>query len=225
MSLRPRRKDLVNPYVSFSIAMCLIVLLSLGVTAYLAVMFNRRAKVDLREALAPLAELVGGEVDVEEARVEGRYAGHLVEGRVARAGEGPGRVFQTSIVDAAGGTSWERTSTPSKQGDEPPRVSFSSADPNLESGLEVAWDRMMESVLQPQADRYRIDYDPASGRLRFQRPMRTRRNIPNAEAFRRQLDLLVALGPANRRAQGAPDADWPGGRRSKVPRHEGEQNL
>lgn len=203
----------MNPYVSFSIAMCLIVLLSLGLTAYLAVMFNRRAKVDLEEALAPLAELIGGEVDVEEARVEGRYAGHLAEGRVARAGEGPGRVFQTSIVDAAGGQSWERTSTPSKQGKEPPSVSFFSADASLESALAVAWDQMMELVLQPGSDRFRIDYDPASGRLRFQRPMRTRRDIPSPDAFRRQLDLLVTLGPINRRAQGAPDADWTGGRR------------
>ncbi len=204
----------MNPYISFSIAMCLIVLLSLGVTAYLAVMFNRRAKIDLGEALAPLAELAEGEVDLEEAAVQGRYAGHLVEGRVARAGDGPGRVFQTSIVDAAGGTAWERTSTAIKQGEEPPRVSFSSADSNLEPALAVVWDQMMEPVLQPGADRYCVDYDPASGRLRFQRPMRTRRDIPSQEAFRRQLDFLVALGPINRRAQGAPDADWTGGRRA-----------
>lgn len=203
----------MNPYVSFSIAMCLVVLLSLGATAYLVVMFNRRGKVDLGEALAPLAELIEGEVDLEEARVEGRYAGHLAEGRVARAAEGPGRVFQTSIVDAAGGTAWERTSTPAKLGAEPPHVSFSSVDPNLQVSLPVDWDRVMEPILQPRVDRYHVDYDPASGRLRFQRPMRTRRDIPNPEAFRRQLDLLVALGPMNRRAQGAPDADWVGGRR------------
>ncbi len=58
----------MNPYVSFSIAMCLVVLLSLGATAYLAVMFNRRGKVDLGEALAPLAELIEGEVDLEDTR-------------------------------------------------------------------------------------------------------------------------------------------------------------
>lgn len=203
----------MNPYVSFSIAMCLVVLLSLGATAYLAVMFNRRAKIDLMEALAPLAELVEGEVDVEEATVEGRYAGHLAEGRVARAAEGPGRVFQTSIVDAAGGTAWERTSTPAKQVGAPPSVSFSSTDPNLTSSLAVDWDQVMEPVLQPQVDRYRVDYEPTSGRLRFQRPMRTRRDIPNPETFRSQLDLLVAIGPKNRSAQGAPDADWTGGRR------------
>jgi hypothetical protein len=43
--------------------------------------------------------------------------------------------------------------------------------------------------------------------------MRTRRDIPMAAEFRAQLDALVALGPINRLAQGAPDADWVGGRR------------
>jgi hypothetical protein len=37
--------------------------------------------------------------------------------------------------------------------------------------------------------------------------MRTRKEIPDDATFRQQLDLLVALGQANRRAQGAPDAD------------------
>ena len=193
--------------------MCFVVFLSLGATAYLAMMFNRRAKADLSQALVPLAELVGGEVDIEEATVRGRYAGHLVEGRMARAEEGPGRVFQTSIIDAAGGSSWERTSTPAKQGDEPPRIAFVSTNPDLESAITVEWVRMVEPLLQPRTDRYRIDYDPDGGRLRFQRPMRTRRDIPSQDAFRRQLDLLVAIGPLNRRAQGAPDGDWAGGRR------------
>lgn len=203
----------VNPYVSFAIAMCVVVLLSLFITAYLAMTFNRRAKADLGEALGSLAMVIDGEVDVENASVTGRYAGHLAEGRMANAEEGPGRVFQTSIVDAAGGAAWVRTSTPAKRPSEPPSIEFVTADPNVASNLSVHWDRLLQSVLSQETDRHRIDYDPTAGRLRFQRPMRTRRDIPDAATFRRQLDLLVTLGPMNRRAQGAPDADWAGGRR------------
>lgn len=61
----------------------------------------------------------------------------------------------------------------------------------------------------------RVMYDVDGGVLRFERPMQTRRDIPDAETFRKQLDLLVRLGPQNRVLQGAPDAEWVGGRRSE----------
>ena len=64
----------MNPYLSVSIAMCVIVLLALVGTAYMAVFFNRRAKSDLEAALQPLGEVIGGEANVEEAIVSGRYA-------------------------------------------------------------------------------------------------------------------------------------------------------
>lgn len=209
----------VNPYVSFAIAMCVVIFLSLFITAYLAMTFNRRAKADLGQALGSLTEVIDGEVDVEQASVNGRYEGHLAEGRMANAEEGPGRVFQTSIVDAAGGAAWARSSTPAKQPGEHPRIEFVTADPDVASNLSVPWDRLLLSALIQETDRYRIDYDPTAGRLRFQRPMRTRRDIPDAATFRRQLDLLVTIGPMNRRAQGAPDADWAGGRRQEDAGH------
>src|SRR5690242_17518785 len=113
--------------------MCVIVGLSLAGTAYLAVVFNRRAKRDLTAALAPLAEVVSGESHVEDAFVKGRYAGHIAEGRMANASEGVGRVFRTEIVDPAGGTAWRLTSTPPRQPGEPPDRVFDGDDADLQS--------------------------------------------------------------------------------------------
>lgn len=195
----------MNPYVSVSLAMCAIVLLSLAATAYLAVVFNRRAKRDLTAALTPLAEVVAGEAHIDDAYVKGRYAGHIVAGRMANASEGAGRVFHTELTDPAGGTAWRLTSTPPKQPGEAPEQRFESDDAALRDRLDWPWTSALPEVADPPRERVRVDYDPAPGRLRVTRPMRSRRDIPNADAFRKQLDLLVALGPANRRAQGAPD--------------------
>jgi hypothetical protein len=203
----------VNVYVQFGLAMCGIVLLSLIGTAYLAASMNRRAKADLRAALTPLAELIGGEVSVEEAEVKGRYAGHLAFGRMANAGEGPGRVFQAELVDPAGGAAWRLTSDPARRGGDPPRERLETRDAGVSSRLRPEWPTLVQGVLNPTTDRYRLEYDPDAGVLRFVRPMRTRRDIPGRDEFRTQLDALVALGPINRQAQGAPNADWAGGRR------------
>jgi hypothetical protein len=203
----------VNVYVQFGLAMCGIVLLSLIATAYLAVAMNRRGKADLLAALSPLAELIEGDVSVETAQVDGRYAGHLVFGRMANAAEGPGRVFQTELIDPAGGTGWRLTSDPPRRPGEPPRERLETDEPLLLTRLAPEWSTLVSGVLNPGADRYRLEYEPDAGVLRFSRPMRTRRDIPARDAFRAQLDLLVSLGPINRRAQGAPDADWEGGRR------------
>ena len=50
----------MNPYLATAIAMCAIVLISLAGTAYLAAMFNRRAKADMRARLDPLAAAIDG---------------------------------------------------------------------------------------------------------------------------------------------------------------------
>ena len=195
----------MNPYVSASLAMCAIVFVSLAATAYLAVVFTRRAKRDLTAALTPLAEVIGGDVHLDDAYVKGRYAGHIVEGRMANASEGAGRVFQTVLVDPAGGTAWRVTSNPSRDPGRPPQQEFESEDVSVEDRLGVAWTDVLAKVADPGHERVRFDYDPAPGRLRLTRPMRSRRDIPTPEAFRQQLDVLVALGPRNRYAQGAPD--------------------
>lgn len=195
----------MNPYLAAGLVMCLIALVALAGTAYLAVMFNRRAKKDLTEALTPLAALVEGEIDLEDAVVKGRYSGHIVEGRMANASEGPGRVFRTELVDPAGGSAWQLTMTPPKGGEGQPTPQFDSADAEMSKKLVFPWDTALAPIADLQRERLRVDYDPAPGRLRLIRSMRTRRDIPPADSFQRQLDLLVALGPVNRRAQGAPE--------------------
>ena len=55
----------MNPYLSFSIAMCGVVVIALAGTAYLAAYFNRRSKNDMEAALTPLAQVIDGEMDVE----------------------------------------------------------------------------------------------------------------------------------------------------------------
>ena len=91
----------MNAYLATAIAMCVIVLLSLAGTAYLAAVFNRRAKSDLRSRLEPLAAAIDGAADVEEARVEGRFHGQIAIGRVANAPGGFGRLFHVELVDSA----------------------------------------------------------------------------------------------------------------------------
>lgn len=195
----------MNPYLAAGLVMCLIAGVALGATAWLAVMFNRRAKNDLTEALIPLASLIGGEVDLEDAAVKGRYRGHIVEGRMANASEGPGRVFRTELVDPAGGTAWQLTMTPPKGGEGEPVPQFESADAELSKKLVFPWQEALAPIADLRRERLRVDYDPAPGRLRLIRSMRTRRSIPPLDSFQHQLDFLVALGPANRHAQGAPE--------------------
>lgn len=187
--------------------MCGIVFVSLAATAYMAVAFNRRAKADLTAALTPLAAAIDGEVDVDEASVQGRYAGHIVGGRMANATDGPGRVFLSELVDSAGGVAWQFLSDPAQRHGESAVQRFESVNKELVTLLKPVCDAQLAAVVNPAQNRFRLDYDPEAGHLRFERPMRTRRDIPGVDAFRRQLDMLAALGQANRKAQGASDAD------------------
>ena len=106
----------MNPYLATAIAMCVIVLLSLAGTAYLAAALNRRAKSDLQARLEPLAAAIDGAADVEEARVDGRFRGQIAIGRVTNAAGGFGRLFHVELVDSAGGMPWEWSSLPDKKG-------------------------------------------------------------------------------------------------------------
>ena len=195
----------MNPYLATAIAMCVIVALSLAATAYLAMAFNRRAKADLATALEPLARAIDGEMNLDDAVVKGRHAGHIAYGRVATAKGGIGRLFHVEIVDAAGVQGWEWSSLPPKGGGEPERVFEGGAD--LEQRLGVDWLDLSATVPNADRERYGFAYDPAPGTLRLTRAMRSRRDTPDAETFLAQLDALVRLGRANRRAQGAPDAN------------------
>ena len=191
----------MNPYLATAIAMCVIVLLSLAGTAYLAAAFNRRAKSDLLSRLEPLAAAIDGEADVEEARIEGRYRGQIAIGRVANAPGGFGRLFHVELVDSAGGVPWEWSSLPDKKG--PGLIRAFEGDPEVKERLlsSIDFEEAATVVLDDRAQRFGFLYDPAAGMVRLTREMRTRLDIPDAETFTRQLETMQRIGEANRRAQ------------------------
>jgi hypothetical protein len=194
----------VNPYLATAIAMCVIVLLSLAGTAYLAAVMNRRAKSDLQSRLEPLATRIDGAADVDEARVEGRYEGQIAIGRVANAPGGFGRLFHVELVDAAGGEAWEWSSLPRKKLPEPVRTFEGS--PALQERLGIDFASEAAAVVpEDRTQRFGFLYDPGAGMMRLTREMRTRLDIPDAETFTRQLEVLWRMGEANRRAQGTSD--------------------
>ena len=194
----------MNPYLATALAMCAIVLISLAGTAYLAAMFNRRAKADLRERLEPLAAAIDGTIDLDEAKVEGRYQGQIAIGRMANAPGGFGRLFHVELVDAAGGEKWEWSSLPQKNVPQPVRAF--EGDAALRERLGIDFAREAAVVPDDLRQRFGFLYDPEAGMVRLSREMRTRLDIPSAETFTRQLGVLHGIGEANRRAQGSPDA-------------------
>jgi hypothetical protein len=190
----------LNPYLSFGIAMCGVVGLSLFFTAYLAVMFNRRAKADLLATLTPLSELIEGSVDLENATTTGRYRGHLTEGKAANSPDGPGKVFYASIIDGAGGAAWVYTIRKPKTAESPIEMKFEGAGDATAAAIEAMVDEAARPMLT-MPGWLRVEYDPAPGHVRLSRPMVTRRDIPSVEQFQRQLDLLVEIAASNRKLQ------------------------
>lgn len=190
----------MNPYVSFGLAMCAIVLIALVCTAYMAVVFNRRAKADLKTALTPLAAIIDGDIDLVEASASGRYQGHIAEGRVANSSDGPGRVFLTSITDGAGGAAWSYTVSRPKAPDAPIETSSNGFINESASSLEATV-RDGAAHLLTAPGWLRIAYDPVPGHVQLTRSMATRRDLPPAESFQLQLDALVRVAAANRAVQ------------------------
>lgn len=193
----------MNPYVSFGLAMCLVVGIALFFTAYLAVVFNRRAKADLLATLTPLSLILEGEVDLEEARAKGRYRGHIAEGRVANAPDGPGKVFYTTVIDGAGGQPWQFTIRRPKDPAAQIETKFDCASVEAAERITPLIDELVRPLLDSPGW-LRIEYDPAPGHVRLSRPMITRKDIPRAELFLRQLDLLVEIAAKNRETQQSP---------------------
>ena len=193
----------MNPYLATAIAMGVIVLLSLAGTAYLAAVFNRRAKSDLQARLEPLAAAIDGETDVEEARGEGRLRGQSAIGRVANAPGGFGRLFHVELVDSVGGVPWEWSSLPDKKG--PGLTRTFEGDPGVKERLlsRIDFEEAATVVPGDRAQRFGFLYDPAAGMIRLTREMRTRLDIPDLATFTRQLETLQRIGEANRYAQGA----------------------
>lgn len=187
----------LNPYVLTTLAMCAVVLVALVGTAYLAVFFNRRAKVDLQTALDPLATVVDGTVHLDEAEVVGSYGGYSAFGRMANASEGPGRVFQVDILDATGGVSWVHTSNQHASSGQPPTVHYQGPD-DLEGLVSKVVSDHIDGILEPERERFRVEYLRDQGLLRFIRSIRSRREIPNASSFEAQLDMMRTLAVVNR---------------------------
>ena len=190
----------MNPYLATAIAMGVIIVLSAAATAYLAAVFNRRAKDDLRTRLEPLAAAVDGQVDIDEAKLAGRYRGQIAIGRMATGQGGFGRLFHIELVDSAGGERWEWSSLPDKRRGEPVRTF--EGDPDLRQRLGVDFAELAAIVPDDRSQRFGVMYDPSAGMIRLTREMRSRLDIPDTETFILQLEALRQLGEANRRAQG-----------------------
>ena len=186
----------MNPYLSFTLVMCGVVFLALAATAYMAVYFTRRAKADLEQALTPLAAVLDGEADIEEAQVEGRFAGKLAFGRMAHAEGGPVRVFQVELIDAAGGDAWLYVAWPGKGTTE-----FRPEGSAMFQMLEVLHRDGLATALGVASEWFQLDYSPEGGYVRLTMPMSTRKDIPVEDAFRRQLDVLDHLSDENRAMQ------------------------
>jgi hypothetical protein len=176
--------------------MCGVVFLALAATAYMAVYFTRKAKADLQQALAPLAVLLGGDADVEEAQVSGRHAGKLAFGRMAHAEGGPVRVFQTELIDAAGGDKWLYVAYPARGTTE-----FRPEDSPMYDWLTTLHREDLATELGVTSDWFQLDYSPEGGYMRLTTPMSTRKDIPTESVFGNQLEVLVRLSDENRALQ------------------------
>ena len=182
--------------------MCAIVFLALFATSYMAVYFNRRAKADLLTALTPLALELSGQVEIDEAAAAGTFRGRLSNGKVTNVGRGPGRVFETRLIDGAGGNPWKWTATWPKIGLDATAVeiSFESTDASLEPTLSPAANELTGRLLLAPGW-LQFQYDPAAGGVMMTTPMRTRRDIPTQPMFHDWLEGLYILADVNRSAQ------------------------
>ena len=191
----------MNPYVVTGLVMCGVVLVALIGTAYLAVYFNRRAKADLERLMTPLAGVIDGEVDLDEAEVKGTYQGNHVMARMANAAAGTVRLFQIDMIDAAGGVGWNFVYSRPRKEETVPRVEFESKVVDIRNHLATLAEARL-SPLNPNATEWiQLEYSPDAGYVRFARPMRGRNEIPDADRFEHYLGYLVELGDTNRALQ------------------------
>jgi hypothetical protein len=191
-------KGFMSPYLIFGLAMLGIVIFSLVVTGNLAAGFNERAKRDMRASLEPLAGQLDGTVSVDEAKVEGRFHGQITTGQVVAGPGGMGRLFETTYIEAAGGSGWRAVvRRPKADGEEWERT-FDG--PESLSGLRTDVFSLLDALL-PYPGWFELKYDPDAGSLKLIRAMQSRRDVPSAERFALYLQTLEAAGLANRTAQ------------------------
>jgi hypothetical protein len=190
----------MSPYLIFGLAMVGIVIFSLVVTGNLAATFNERAKKDMKAALEPLADQLEGSVDVESARVEGRYHGQITTGQVVSGPGGMGRLFETTFIEPAGGSPWKAVvRRPKTVEQEWERTFDSSADFDFEFQQSIF--ALLDALL-PYPGWFEIAYEPVAGSLKLTRAMQSRRDVPSPERFRAYLETLERTAAANRSVQG-----------------------
>ncbi|MGH2533901.1 MAG: hypothetical protein ACRDJW_16550 [Thermomicrobiales bacterium] len=190
----------MNPYLAAGLAMCAIVIVALALTAYMAMIFNRRAKVDLERALTPLAAVIDGEMDLDDAKVTGRFRGQIAEGWMSASLTNPGRVFHTSVIDATGGAKWTWTYARPRKASDSAEAQFDSADDKLETAFFPEIDPLLLPVREG-APWTVVEYDPDPGHIRLTRPMQTRRDLPSVGQFEADLNALIAIAGLNRAVQ------------------------
>ena len=189
----------MSPYLICGLAMLGIVIFSLVVTGNLAARFNERAKDDLRTALEPLAEQLDGTLDLDEAKVEGRYHGQITTGKVVSGAGGMGRLFEATFVEPAGGDSWRAlVRRPKADGEEWER-SFDGPQA-LASDVRPEAFRLLDALL-PFPGWFELRYDPQAGALTLTRAMQSRRDVPVPERFALYLETLEEAAEINRSAQ------------------------
>ena len=191
----------MNPYLATGLVMCGILLVASVGTAYLAVYFNRRAKADLERLLTPLAALVDGTVDLEDAEVRGSYGGNLVMARMANAAAGTVRLFQIDTIDAAGGEGWSVVYSRPRREETSPRIEVESGGLDIRRELAPLADTRLAALNPEASDWIQLIYEPGPGHVRLARPMKGRNEIPGPEQFRQYLDYLHELADANRALQ------------------------
>lgn len=193
----------MNPYIATGLAMCLVILVALVGTAYLAVYFTRRAKADLERLLVPLAESIEGKADVEEAEIEGRWNRTLAQGRMASAAAGTVRLWQTDLIDSAAGVGWNfvySRPNPKKKNPDAEIDIVTDSEP-IRAWLQ-SWTVDDLGPIRPnETDWVQVEYSPSGGYIRIARPMHGRNDIPAPEAFGADLEFAEQIGNRNRAMQ------------------------
>jgi len=192
----------MSPYLWFAIAMAAIAVVGLLVTGNLAATFNERAKADLKAALEPLSDQLGGTIDVETASINGRYHGQITTAQVVAGPGGMGRLFQTTLVEPAGGESWKAIVT--RPRDESAEWQRTFEGP-LEQLLAPSIHPLLDGLL-PFPGWFEMKYEPEAGMLSLTRAMQSRRDIPTPERFALYLQTLESAASVNRSIQSGEDA-------------------
>lgn len=193
----------MNPYIATGLVMCAVVLVALIGTGYLAVYFTRRAKKDVEQLLTPLMELTGGKMDVDEAEVTGTWNGTIVQGRMAKAAAGTVTLWQSDLIDSAGGEEWNYVySRPNPKKKNPDaEIDIVTESEAIRIMLERWTVEMLEPISPNGTDWVQVEYSPERGGIRIARPMHGRNAIPKPDVFQRDLEFAESIGHENRAMQ------------------------